>query len=100
MKRIIITSILALSTLPAVADLVAKMGADSLRLMGTPCPATMSKHLPAEIIDRFGAAVAIVDGKTYAGCWAIRGDGQVFLRYEDGDSGLMPLALFKDVPGV
>lgn len=99
MKRILITSILALATVPAVADLVARHGNDTLRLMETSCPVTMAKYLPAEIIGRFLAAVAIVDGKTYMGCWTLRGDGQVFLRYEDGDSGLMPLASFKDEPG-
>lgn len=90
--------VLALAAPPAAADLVTRMGADTLRLTEKPCPVTMSKYLPAEIIGRFLEAVAIMDGKTYMGCWTIRGDGQVFLRYEDGDGGLVPLTSFKDEP--
>lgn len=105
MKRTLFNIILALflfvalAATPAAADLVTRHGADTLRLTEEPCPVTMSKYVPAEIIGRFLAAVAIMDGKTYMGCWTIRGDGQVFLRYEDGDSGLVPLTSFKDEPG-
>ena len=98
MKALLIAALMAAG--PAAADLVTKQGANTLRLTEHPCPVTMAKYLPAEIIGRFLAAVAIVDGKTYMGCWTIRGDGQVFLRYEDGDGGLVPLTSFKDEPGI
>jgi hypothetical protein len=98
MKFLLIAAALAAG--PAMADLVAKRGDDTLRLTEEACPVTMGKHLPADIIGRFMAAVAIVDGKTHLGCWTLRGDGQVFLRYEDGDAGLLPLSWFKNEPGI
>lgn len=103
MKRLlalVLALVLALIWLPAMADLVASKGSDAVRLTDVACPPTMAVHLPPEIFDRFRAAVAIVDGKTYLGCWALRGDGRVFLRYEDGDAGVIPLRDFKNEPGI
>jgi hypothetical protein len=98
MKKLLIAAMFAAS--PAFADFVARDGKDSLRLTNVPCPETMAKHIPADLMERFRAAVAIVDGQTHLGCWTLRADGAVFLRYEDGDAGAVPQSLFRNEPGV
>jgi hypothetical protein len=92
--------LLALLCTPALADSIATNGKDTVRITDGPCPAEVLKLLPQGTRGYFRAAFAVVDGKSYAGCWAARNDGMVVLTYPDGDMGLIPVADFEHAPGV
>jgi hypothetical protein len=88
----------ALLAAPAFADdFVARSGKDVLRLTQQPCHEKV-----VQLIEQRPdlAAFATIDGKTYLGCWALRADGRVLIRYEDGDAGLIPLTDFEPEKGV
>jgi hypothetical protein len=91
---------LAVLCAPALAqDAVAHRGDDSVRITEAPCPTQVLKLLPEGTRGYFRAAFAIVDGKSFAGCWAARSDGMVVLMYPDGDMGVLPLSDFEQAPG-
>ena len=50
----------------------------------------MLGRLAPQVHPSFRAATAVVSGKTYAACWRPTGD-RVYLIYEDGDEGLVPV---------
>jgi hypothetical protein len=89
----------------AMADDVARMGNDTIRLRRTECPTEVLAQIPESLRDteafqasNFQAADATVQGKTFRGCWMMRQDGRVFLIYEDGDVGLIRRSEFS--PGI
>ena len=87
----------ALVATTAQADMIARHGGDSVRLMRDACPESVA--LPAEADRRaFRKALAVVGGERYAACHALRADGLVVLIYADGDAGLIPAAQFRMVP--
>lgn len=92
---------LALLSAPAWADdMVSRHGNDMVRLQEGACPPEVMELIPASIRDQFRAAVAIVDGKTYPGCWALYQGSHVFLQYLDGDQGLVSKSEFKRSEGL
>jgi hypothetical protein len=101
MKRILLILIAAFLCGPALADeMVARNGKDSVSLQQAACPAAVLAHIPPTSRDRFQAASAVVDDRSYVACWALRPDGLVILVYEDGDGGLIPATDFRRSPGV
>jgi hypothetical protein len=86
----------------ARADRELRNGPDVIRLTQNDCPTEILAALPADIPprvrDSFRAASATVDGATFRACWILLGNGAVFLRYEDGDSGMVPWQDFRIVP--
>ena len=86
----------ALVMAPAFADdLVARNGADEIRLADRPCvSAQVLTHLPPTLHSQFRAASAVVQGHSFAACWRVQGSSAVLL-YEDGDRGLVPLSSLK-----
>jgi len=94
MRAIILAALVATS---AQADMIARHGADSVRLTGEACPESIA--LPDGADRRaFRKAVAVVGGERYTACHALRVDGLVVLIYQDGDAGLVPAAQFRMVP--
>lgn len=94
MRAIILAALVATS---AQADMIARHGADSVRLTGEACPESIA--LPDGADRRaFRKAVAVVGGERYTACHALRVDGLVLLIYQDGDPGLLPAAQFRMVP--
>jgi hypothetical protein len=93
MRKYLAAALLAAS--PAMADVIARSGEDSVRLTQNPCQITEHQAFPTGIPEEFRAASAVVSKKLYVACWALRMDGQVFLIYDDGDAGLVPVSLFK-----
>lgn len=87
----------ALAAAPAMAGntLVARQGGDTVRLADEPCtsPVVLSRLSP-QLHSQFRAAMATVEGRTFAGCWRKAGNAAHVL-YEDGDQGLVPLADLK-----
>lgn len=94
MRAIILAALVATT---AQADMIARHGADSVRLMRDACPESVA--LPPEADRRaFRKALAVVGGQEYAGCFAVRNDGLVVLIYQDGDAGLLPVVQFRMGP--
>lgn len=88
----------AIVAFPASADYVSRQGADYIRLTEGECPASVP--MPADQRSRFLGAVAVVDGKEYRACWALRQDGMVLVFYDDGDAGLIHSSQFKPEEGL
>ena len=87
----------SLLSVPAFAsdDLVARQGADTVRLADEPCTSkqVLSQLEPGVQVD-LKKASAEVGGQTFQACWRVMGS-TAHVVYEDGDQGLIPLADFK-----
>ena len=95
MKRILCAGI-AMLAFSALADsAIFRAGADSVEITEEPCHAAVVPLIPAEILEHFRAANAVISGKLIKACWALRGDGYAHLVYEDGDEGLIPAGSFR-----
>jgi hypothetical protein len=85
---------------PARADLIARNGANGLRLMPRPCDsAAVLADVGPTLAAKMRAAHARVDGQEFEGCW-IEYEGSMFVIYEDADRSTIPVAAFKNEPGV
>lgn len=96
----LISMLLAAATVIAAAnaqaqDLVVNEGRDSIRLTEAACSseAVLQRIDPAERA-LFRTASATLQGQRYTACWS-RLSTVVYLVYEDGDQGLVPLARLK-----
>lgn len=92
-------AVLMASPQPASAgDLVlsnATTGA-SIRLAEGPCTdAATLAQIKDEVAPQFKAARAIIDGKSFAGCWT-EDAGRVVLFFENGERFLVPASKFRD----
>lgn len=91
MRRLACLALLAALAAPAAAQTaVANRGGDSVRITMQPCPAEVLATIPEPLREKFRAAQAVVDGKRYVACWALRVDGMVHIQYADGEAGLVP----------
>lgn len=88
--RIILLALLVAAA-PALATvLTAHQGADSVRLTEDPCTdAAVLAHLEPGAVQEFHAASAVFQGRPYRACWQMI-EGGAYLRYEDGDQGIVP----------
>jgi hypothetical protein len=68
---------------------------DTVRLVHEPCKLTAHGLFPQGIPAGFEAASAVIDGKRFAGCWALLPNGIVLVLFEDGDVGEIPAAAFR-----
>lgn len=84
---------LGLASLPAFGgDLVAYEGADMIRLTETACSnQTVLGRIDPSSREHFRSATATVDGRTYQACWGAL-PAAVYLIYEDGDQGVVPIS--------
>jgi hypothetical protein len=100
MKKYVFGLILALAGLSASADLVSRHDKDFVILRDTAgsCPAAIQEKINPEQVGRFKRADVQIEGKDYVACWA-EASGAVFLIYDDGDQGLLPLNLFEPYQG-
>jgi hypothetical protein len=87
-------SLAAMSFAASADDMVMRQGPNSLRLQQAPCTLPGEDGKPGE-----KAAVAILDGRQYRGCWVASG-GIVSLRYEDGDVGHVRVESFTSEAGI
>ena len=100
MRKIIAALAVGFAASAQADEMFATNGRDSVRLTQSACaPAVLEKIAP-NLRPHFLGAVAMVDGVQFSPCWALRPDGRVELRYEDGDRGLVPLQDFKRVPSI
>lgn len=95
MRRLAALALLVATS--ASADMIARQGADSVRLTTEACPESVG--LPEDMHRRFfRRALAVVGGESYLACYAVRSDGLALILYADGDAGLIPAAQFRMVP--
>lgn len=101
MKRLAFLTTLVLVALACPAyghELEASFGADVVRITDAPCTdGVVSGMEDSESYAAMRAAWAMVGGKRFEGCWRMRPDGAVYLRYDDGDQGLVPRQKFESV---
>jgi hypothetical protein len=103
MRTLIVAAILAAS--PAFArvyendTMVAKRGADVIRLWETPCvhAGTLGLIKP-EFRERFKKARAMIGGVDFYACWTME-ENAVFVLFEDGDQSVVPVSEFKPEQG-
>lgn len=76
-------------------DLVVNEGADSIRLTRAACSneAVLSRIEP-DARRLFRTAAATLQGQRYTACWSVVSTA-VYLVYEDGDQGLVPVSKLK-----
>lgn len=100
MKKLLLA--LALACAPALADInmVVRDGASYVRLSQAECHPEVAKQIPEELRSMFHAAIAVLDGKTYRGCWVVRADAMVLIVYADGDMAVIPIKLFNQEEGI
>lgn len=96
--RTLMLSLALVAASATAGDLVlnnATTGA-SIRLAEGPCvnAATLAE-IKDEFHPQFKAARAIVDGKTFEGCW-LEDAGRVVLFFENGERMLVPASKFRD----
>jgi hypothetical protein len=101
MKRLLVAVISLLIWSPAMADLVARNGANELRLMHSPCVhAGILDQLKEEWRPKFKKAQASVDRKTFYACWIDTNQGNYVVMFEDGNGMSYPITGFLDEPGI
>jgi hypothetical protein len=90
--------------MPVRADSIARNGDDWIRLTAQPCAhAEVVTHLSSAGEDPkdYRAASARVGGQEYAACWKpLFAQERVFLRYSDGDAGLIQFNEFKPADSI
>jgi hypothetical protein len=95
MRALIFAAIVAAG--PAVAmELVARQGADEVRIFDGPCihAGTMALIKPEDRAE-FHKATGQFQGKPFYGCWRALPDGSVGVQWEDGDVGHLDRSEFK-----
>ncbi len=99
MRRYLILALFA--AFPAWADLVARNGADELRLMLTKCENTEAlDRIKPEFHSETRRATAFVKGKLFSGCWIDTGEGSYIIFWSDGEVNVFPVPMFTNSPGV
>jgi hypothetical protein len=84
MKLALLCAALVAAAAPSFADdLVARRGSDTARLTDA-----------AQARPAFRAALVEVQGQTFQACWGTTGDA-IYLLFEDGDEGLIPVNELK-----
>ena len=96
MRKFILAALLCAAGSSFAQTMIARQGSDSVRLYDKPCHAEVAAIVP-EAKD-WRAALAVVGGQPYKACWTVRSP-VVFMRYEDGDMGSIPVELFKQDDG-
>lgn len=76
-------------------DLVVNEGRDSIRLTDAACSsAAVLERIEPEARPLFRSAAATLQGQRYTACWSLVSTA-VYLVYEDGDQGLVPVSKLK-----
>lgn len=95
MKRALVAGFALLAFTAQADSAIFRAGADSVEITEEPCHAAVVPLIPAEILEHFRAANAVIGGKLMQACWALRGDGYVHLVYADEDQGLVHASQFQ-----
>ncbi|MGP1685307.1 MAG: hypothetical protein ACTS8S_23525, partial [Giesbergeria sp.] len=80
------------------AERYVRQGSAEVRISDAPCMyAGVLQHIQEAERPQFRKASGRFDGQSFFACWVQQRD-QIFLVYEDGDLGVVPVKQFKDVP--
>lgn len=94
MKRVLTALVIAAAACIGAANaetLTARQGNDSVTLYEKPCTnPDIVKRLNDGVVQDFQAASAVFQGQSYQACWIPSGN-VVYLIYEDGDQGMIPV---------
>lgn len=71
------------------------VGGNTLTLQDTPCNKATAKRLKPEHIAKFRNATDSAQGASFNACWTLTENGTIFVVYEDGDGGEIPMSMFK-----
>jgi hypothetical protein len=88
----------ALIALPAGAQqLVARWGRDVVHFQDAPCASEKVLHrLDPALRSQYRAAAVLMGGQPFTACWRMK-TINAHLVYEDGDEGIVPLAVIRPV---
>jgi hypothetical protein len=104
MRALALALSLLLAASPVLADSEARIGADWVRISATPCKnEEVLKHLKdaGENPLDYRAAAASWQGQDYQACWKpLMQQQMVYVRYTDGDHGLVPFRDLKPVKDI
>lgn len=85
----------ATATMAQTRDLVVNEGADSIRLTDAACASeAVLNRIEPDARPLFRSAAATLQGQRYTACWSVVSTA-VYLVYEDGDQGLVPVSKLK-----
>lgn len=79
---------------------MAKSGNDKIVITGEKCPASVAKHIKPEHIGQFRLAHVMLNNKLFVACWTMAEPQTIFVMYEDGDTGQIPVAAFELVKSI
>lgn len=89
----------ALVSATSFADWVATGPGYAITAREMSCHASVLKHVKDEYHSIFHKADALIEGKSYVGCWAVV-DGTVYLIFEDGEQATLPESDFRKLQNV
>lgn len=93
----VLCTALAVASAPAAlaGDLVAYEGTDMIRLSHAECTnQAVLQRIEPDARAAFRTASAMLQGQRYTACWSVTATA-VYLVYEDGDQGLVPVSKLK-----
>jgi hypothetical protein len=99
MRRSILFLILLLLTPLALAETrVLRQGNDEVRVFDGPCvSAETIGRIPENEREGWKKVQGYINGQRYFGCWRPLDEAFVYILWEDGDQGLIPLTELKPV---
>lgn len=101
MRKYVLAAIAAGFVTSSFADLVARNGANELRLMPGACShGGILGQLREEWRPKFRKGQATIEGKLHFACWIDTFEGAYFVIWESGESSLLPITGFIEVPGI
>lgn len=104
MLRLIVIAAALAAAGSALADSEVRNGADFIRVTAKPCKDEKVVALleaAGESPDDYRAAFAELGGQPFQACWKpMFEQRQIFIRYSDGDAGLVPFGMVKPVKEV
>lgn len=80
------------------AQRVYTQGSDEVRVFDTPCVSVETlNRIPPNEREGWNKAAGRVSGQRFFGCWRALGDA-IYILWEDGDQGVVPLEDLKPIP--
>jgi hypothetical protein len=95
LKTILCSVLLGLSGL-AMADWAAVGPGGFVVAHTAACPSNIASLVPEEYSPSLRAMTGQIDGVEYKGCW-LEHEGMVFIIWEDGSLGTVPVSSFKEL---
>lgn len=78
------------------AERIARQGDDEVHVFDSPCVSAQTiARIPENAREGWGKVQGRYQGERFFGCWRPMGDAAVFILWEDGDQGIIPLQELK-----